>query len=104
MKKILKFLAAAAFAVVVYQLVSLHRKRRKMVEIGQQIFPVMSDGENSADPRYRGCAPCVASNQLRRVSSRFVSERVRCLRSAGRMRVCQIRIGRFCPGAGMLYR
>lgn len=37
MKKILKFLAAAAFAVVVYQLVSLHRKRRKMVEIGQQI-------------------------------------------------------------------
>lgn len=25
------------------------------------------------------------------------------LRSAGRMRVCQIRIGRFCPGAGMLY-
>ena len=31
MKKILKFLAAAAFAVVVYQLVSLHRKRRKMV-------------------------------------------------------------------------
>ena len=38
MKKILKFLAAAAFAVVVYQLVSLHLKRRKMVEIGQQIF------------------------------------------------------------------
>ena len=37
MKKILKFLAAAEFAVVVYQLVSLHRKRRKMVEIGQQI-------------------------------------------------------------------
>lgn len=26
------------FAIVVYQLVSLHRKRRKMVEIGQQIF------------------------------------------------------------------
>lgn len=63
----------------------------------------MSDGENSADPRYRGCAPCVASNQLRRVSSRFVSERVRCLRSAGRMRVCQIRIGRFRQGSGMLY-
>lgn len=38
MKKILKYLAAAAFAIVVYQLVSLHRKRRKMVEIGQQIF------------------------------------------------------------------
>lgn len=38
MKKILKFLAAAAFAVVVYQLASLRRKRRKMVEIGQQIF------------------------------------------------------------------
>lgn len=38
MKKILKFLAAAAFAVVVYKLASLHRKRRKMVEIGQQIF------------------------------------------------------------------
>lgn len=63
----------------------------------------MSDGENSADPRYRGCAPCVASNQLRRVSSRFVSARVRCLRSAGRMRVCQIRIGRFRQGSGMLY-
>lgn len=38
MKKILKFLAAAAFAAIVYQLVSLHRKRRKMVEIGQRIF------------------------------------------------------------------
>lgn len=35
MKKILKFLAAAAFAAIVYQLVSLHRKRRKMVEIGR---------------------------------------------------------------------
>lgn len=33
MKKILKFLAA-----IVYQLVSLHRKRRKMVEIGQRIL------------------------------------------------------------------
>ena len=63
----------------------------------------MSDGENSADPRYRGCAPCVASNQLRRVSSRFVSARVRCLRSAGRMRVCQIQICRFRQGSGMLY-
>lgn len=38
MKKILKFLAAAAFAVAVYQLISLHRKRRKMVEIGQRIL------------------------------------------------------------------
>lgn len=38
MKKILKFLAAAAFATIVYQLISLHRKRRKMVEIGQQIL------------------------------------------------------------------
>lgn len=38
MKKNLKFLAAATFSIVVYQLVSLHRKRRKMVEISQQIF------------------------------------------------------------------
>lgn len=38
MKKILKLLSAAALAVAVYQLVSLYRKRRKMVEIGQQIF------------------------------------------------------------------
>lgn len=38
MKKILKFLAAATFAAIVYQLVSLHRKRRKMVEIGQRIL------------------------------------------------------------------
>lgn len=64
---------------------------------------MIPDGENSADPRYRGCAPCVASFQLRRVSGGFVSSRVRCLRSAGRMRVCQIRIGRFRQGSGMLY-
>lgn len=38
MKKILKFIAAAAFATIVYQLISLHRKRRKMVEIGQRIL------------------------------------------------------------------
>ena len=63
----------------------------------------MSDGENSADPRYRGRASCVASFQLRRVSGGFVSSRVRCHRSAGRMRVCQIRIGRFRQGSGMLY-
>ena len=64
---------------------------------------MIPDGENSADPRYRGRTSCVASFQLRRVSGRFVSSRVRCLRSAGRMRVCQIRIGRFRQGSGMLY-
>lgn len=55
MKKILKFLAAAAFAVVVYQLVSLHRKRRKMVEIVDT-----SHDFNRGIPgwRWQGLSPC----------------------------------------------
>ena len=35
---------------------------------------MIPDGENSADPRYRGRASCVASFQLRRVSGGFVCQ------------------------------